>query len=382
MKYKLAIVIPSLHGAGCEKLVSEMLFDFEKEFYIDLILYENNIDYDIPDNINIKLIGTDNSANHNFWYKIFRLGKRIYNIGKILKKNKYDVVLSFIDGCNTNVYFGKILHRVNTPLICAEHTINENFFKYNLYSKKLAWLFKYLLRVTYNGSDEVIVISNSMKKYLKEEIKVTNKNITTIYNGIDINKFNLEVDDTVQFEEEFKNAKIRLLNVARLDDNKNQQYLIRLMPDILKEKSDCRLFLIGKGEKKEELESLIKKLKLEGFVYLLGWKTNVSDYMKKSDLFLMSSKYESFGNVVVESLMCGMPAVTSKYDEVVYDIINNDILGSIVDLENIDQYKEMILYYLSKKENKKKINSLMRERFTIDKTVQDYIKIIKKVINE
>jgi len=382
MKNKLAIVIPTLHGAGCEKLVSEMLFNFEKEFYIDLILYENNIDYNIPNNINIKLVGTDNSANHNAWYKIFRLGKRIYNIGKILKKNKYDAVLSFIDGCNTNVYFGKILHRVSTPLICAEHTINENFFKYNLYSKKLAWLFKYLLRVTYNGSDEVIVISNSMKKYLKEEIKVTNKNITTIYNGIDINKFNLEVDDTVQFEEEFKNAKIRLLNVARLDDNKNQQYLIRLMPDILKEKSDCRLFLIGKGEKEEELESLIKKLKLEEFVYLLGWKTNVSDYMKKSDLFLMSSKYESFGNVVVESLMCGMPVVTSKYDEVVYDIINNDILGSIVDLENIDQYKKMILYYLCKKENKKKINNLMKERFAINKTGQDYIKIVKKVINE
>jgi hypothetical protein len=45
VKNKLAIVIPTLHGAGCEKLLSEMLFDFEKEFEIDLILYEKSIDY-------------------------------------------------------------------------------------------------------------------------------------------------------------------------------------------------------------------------------------------------------------------------------------------------------------------------------------------------
>jgi glycosyltransferase involved in cell wall biosynthesis len=380
MKNKIAIIIPTLHGAGCEKLLSEMLFYFEKEFNIDLILYENSIDYNIPKSINIKLLETDNSPNHSVLYKIYRLGKRINNIGKILKKNNYDVILSFIDGCNTNVYFGKVLHRVKTPLISAEHTINEGFFIHNPYSKKLAWLFKFLLKITYNGVDEVIVISNSMKKYIKDDIKVTNKNITTIYNGIDTNKFNLKINHTVEFEKDFNKAKIKILNVARLDDNKNQQYLINIMPDILKEKPNAKLFIIGKGEKEEELKNLIEKLKLNNYVYLLGWKTNVSDYMKKSNLFLMSSKYESFANVVVESLGCGTPVVTSKYDDVVYDIIENNSLGTVVEIENKKKYIKSILYYLDNEIDKNKLNDYVKNKFSIDNTIIKYMQVIKKAI--
>jgi glycosyltransferase involved in cell wall biosynthesis len=380
MKDKLAIIIPSLHGAGCERLLSQMLFYFEKEFVIDLILYEKIINYEIPKNINIKLVGTDNSPNHNLLYKILRLWKRIYNLGKILKANEYDIILSFLDGCNVNVYIGKILHRVKTPLIATEHTINEGFFTHNKHAKKLTWLYKFLLKVTYNGADHVVVISESMKKYLKDIIKITNKNITTIYYGSDTNQFNLNRRVHIEYEEEFKNSKIRLLNVARLDDQKNQQYLINLIPDILKEKPDVKLFIIGKGEKEKELKELIVRLNLEGHVFLIGWKENVADYMKESDLFLMSSHYESFGNVIVESLMCGLPVVTSKYDDVVYDIINSDNLGKVVETINVNEFKNAIFYYLDKQIDKEKINNLIKDKFSIIKTSQQYIKIIKEVI--
>lgn len=381
MKNKLAIVIPTLHGAGCEKLLSEMLFDFEKEFEIDLILYEKSIDYDIPKSINIKLVGSDNSPYHSIFYKIFRLWKRINNIGKILKSNNYDAILSFIDGCNTNVYFAKLLHNLKTPLVSAEHTINKGFFIHNPHSKKLAWLFKYLLKITYNGVDEVIVISESMKKYLKEEINVTNNNITTIYNGIDTHKFNLEKNKNIEFEKEFKNAKIKLLNVARLDDNKNQQYLINLMPDILKEKPESRLFIIGKGEKELELKSLIKKLNLENYVFLLGWKTNVSDYMKESDLFLMASKYEGFPMTIIESISVGLPVISSLSNDSIYEILKNDI-GKVIKLDDEVSFTGTIISYINKKIDKNKMHQIIENKFAIDKTSSEYIKIIKKAINE
>jgi len=382
MKNKLAIVIPTLHGAGCEKLLSEMLFDFKKEFEVDLILYEKSIDYDMPKSINIKLVGTDNSPYHSIMYKIYRLWKRIDNIGKILKDNDYDAVLSFIDGCNTNVCLGKKLHRAKTPLISAEHTINDGFFKHNPHSKKFAWLFKYLLKMTYNGVDEVVVISNSMKKYLKETIQVTNKNITTIYNGINTNKFNLVKDTNVSFEKEFNEAKIKLLNVARLDDNKNQQYLINLMPSVLKEKSEARLFIVGKGEKEKELKNLIKKLNLEDKVFLLGWKTNVADYMKEADLFLMASKYESFGNVVAEALLSGVPVVSSLYDDVIFDILEDERMGKVIKLDNKEEYFKAILYYLDIKIDKKLLHNKVKSKFDISTTSNQYIQTIKKVINE
>jgi len=380
MKNKIAIVIPTLHGAGCEKLLSEMLFDFVKEFEIDLILYEKSIDYNIPKDINIKLVGTDNSPHHSFLYKIFRLIKRINNIGKILKDNKYDAVLSLIDGCNTNVYLGKVLHRVRTPLISAEHTINKSFFIHNPHSKKLAWLFKYLLKITYNGVDEVIVISNSMKKYIQEDIKVANENITTIYNGIDTNKFNLKKDDNVEFEKEFSEAKIKLLNVARLDDNKNQQYLIKLMPEILKQKPETRLFIIGKGEKERELKELIKKLALEEKVFLLGWKTNVQDYMKEADLFLMSSKYEGFPMTIIESISVGLSVVSSLSNEAIFEILDDKSVGQVIELDKKEEYLKAILYYLDTQIDKKTLHKKIKNKFDISNTSKQYIQTIKKAI--
>jgi glycosyltransferase involved in cell wall biosynthesis len=381
-KNKLAVVIPTLRGAGCEKTLSEMLFDFGQEFEVDLVLYAEIIDYDIPENINIKLIGTDDSPNHTILYKIFRLWKRIYNIGKILKKNKYDAIISFIDGCNTNVYLGKKLFNLKTPLITAEHTINDGFFEHNPYGKRFAKVFKFLLKITYDGADEVVVISESMKKYLYESIGVKNKNITTIYNGIDAEKFNLTKNENVQFEVEFQEAKIRLLNVARLDDQKNQQYLIQLMPNIIKEKHDAKLFIIGKGEKEEELKKLIKELNLENNVFLLGWKTNVADYLRESDLFLMSSKYESFGNVVAEALMCGLPVISSNYEDVIYEIISQSDLGATVELNDKIEYKNSIIKYLDITIDKRRIHAIFNNKFDIQKTKEEYINLIKKVIHE
>lgn len=382
MKNKLAVIIPTLHGAGCEKLLSEMLFDFEKEFEIDLILYDKKIDYEIPSNINIKLIRTDNSPVHNIFYKIFRLCKRIYNIGKILKQNKYDAVISFIDGCNMNVYFSKKLFNIKTPWIAAEHTINGGFFKHNFYAKKFAKILKFLLKVTYDHANEVIVISNSMKKYIQQEIKVRNKNISIVYNGVDTVKFNLIKTENIQFESEFKNAKIKLLNVARLDDNKNQQYLIRLMPNILKEKPDAKLFIIGKGEREIELKNLIKELNLENDIFLLGWKKNVADYMRESDLFLISSKYESFGNVVAESLSCGLLVVSSNYENVIHEIIFESNLGVIVDLSDYRKYVDSVIELLNKNIDKTEIYDIFNNKFDIRKTKKEYINIIKKVIHE
>jgi len=382
MKNKIAIVIPTLHGAGCEKLLSEMLFEFVKEFEIDLILYEKNIDYKIPKEINIKLVGTDNSPYHSIFYKIKRLFVRINNIGKLLSQGNYKAILSFIDGCNTNVYLAKRMYRISTPLISAEHTVNDGLFTNNPYSRQFAKIYKILLRITYNGVDEVIVISKSMKRYLKDKLKVKNENLTVIYNGIDTNSFNLVKNNDIQFEQEFEEAKIKLLNVARLDDNKNQKYLIKLMPKILKLKPEAKLFLIGKGEKETELLDLIKKLYLQDKVFLLGWKTNISDYMKEVDLFLMSSKYESFGNVVVESLSCGVPVISSQYDDVIFDIIRDKTFGKIIELKNKQEFIDSIFIYLENEIDRYKLHNFIKNNFFIKKTSFKYIDVIKKVINE
>ena len=381
MKSKIGIVIPTLHGAGCEKLLSEMLFEFEREFDIDLILYEHKIDYNIPNNLNIITLNSQNTASNNIIYKIIRAVKRIDKIGKTIKQNNYDAVISFIDGCNINTFLGCKLHRCKTPLILAEHTINEGFFKNNKYAKKVERLYKFLLKVTYNNADKVIVISKAMKRYMKDKLKISNE-MTVIYNGIDTKKFNLAKNKNSNLEKEFVNAKIKLLNVARLDDNKNQQYLINLMPEILKQKPEMKLFIIGKGEKENELKTLIKNLNLENKIFLLGWKNNVQDYMKEADVFVMSSKYEGFPMTIIESISVGLPVVSSLSNKSIYEVLKDKNYGQVVKLEDKKEFLNAIVYYLENKIDKEILHKYIKENFSLEKTTNEYIKTIKKAIDE
>ena len=63
-----------------------------------------------------------------------------------------------------------------------------------------------------------------------------------------------------------------------------------------------------------------------------------------------------------------------------YDIINSDNLGKVVETINVNEFKNAIFYYLDKQIDKEKINNLIKDKFSIIKTSQQYIKIIKEVI--
>ena len=99
----------------------------------------------------------------------------------------------------------------------------------------------------------------------------------------------------------FKNSKKIILSVGRLTKQKNFTYLIDEFERFSKVNNDYCLYIIGEGEERKNLEFKISKNKLEKKVYLLGHKENVFAYMKKSQIFILSSLWEEVGFVMVEA---------------------------------------------------------------------------------
>lgn len=133
-----------------------------------------------------------------------------------------------------------------------------------------------------------------------------------INNGIDLEKYKFDEDVRQKTRRELKlEENYVLINVGSLSDIKNQEFLIHLMPDLLKKNPDTRLLLVGDGPIKNELENLCKDLKVSDQVIFLGNSDRVNELLMAADIFLFPSKREGLGISAIEAQASGLVSLLS-----------------------------------------------------------------------
>ena len=126
---------------------------------------------------------------------------------------------------------------------------------------------------------------------------------------------------------------LRLQNAGHLAEVKNQRFLIRMMPKLLKKRPDAFLLLLGEGEDREMLQQLIKDLGLTDSVRMTGNVSNVNEYLSAMDVFAFPSLYEGLPLSIVEVQANGLPCIIS--DRVPRDVFITDLLTPLsLDDEN------------------------------------------------
>jgi phosphatidylinositol alpha-1,6-mannosyltransferase len=140
---------------------------------------------------------------------------------------------------------------------------------------------------------------------------------------------------------------IDFLFVDRLVKSKNLSYLIKGFCEALKENKNIFLHIIGEGQEGNSLEKLTEKLNINDFIKFHGvlYKENLLNIYQNSDVFLITSEYESFSMVTTEAMVCGLPVIGTKVG-FLPSLINPDETGFLVELNNIKELKEKILFLL------------------------------------
>nr|WP_272887716.1 glycosyltransferase [Campylobacter lanienae] len=128
----------------------------------------------------------------------------------------------------------------------------------------------------------------------------------------------------------FQNKFKVFINIARLSIEKDQEKLIYAFKDVYKEYPNTRLLILGDGPLREKLEKLIKKLKLQKSVFLLGRVYNPFPYLKRSDCFVMSSNHEGQPMTLLEALVLNKPVISTNF-ACAYDVLCNGEYGVIVE---------------------------------------------------
>jgi len=137
-----------------------------------------------------------------------------------------------------------------------------------------------------------------------------------------------------------------VVGVGRLEPQKDFETLIRAVGLMVKQRP-VRLLILGDGAERDRLQHLIEQEGLAAHVQLTGFVDNPYAYMARADVFVLSSKWEGFGNVIVESLALGTPVVSTDCPAGPREILDGGRLGRLVDIADAAQMAEAISATLS-----------------------------------
>lgn len=122
-----------------------------------------------------------------------------------------------------------------------------------------------------------------------------------------------------------------IVAVGRLTLQKDFATLLRAMPAV---DADASLVILGEGPERQRLEALVRKLALEGRVAMPGFVANPLPWLRAADLMVMSSRFEGFGNVLVEALACGTPVVSTDCPHGPAEILDGGRFGALVPVQD------------------------------------------------
>lgn len=222
----------------------------------------------------------------------------------------------------------------------------------------------------YPKFNKLVCVSEASKNQNKENLNVKslNKKFVVSRNTINLTKIKqLVVDDSDHFEKnhkpvlvnidngnisatEFNDSDFKIVTVGRLSPEKGFDLLIEAVSKVVKKYPNTKLYIMGEGPIRKTLKKLIKSLKLENHVYLLGQRKNPFYIMKQADVFALTSHYEGQSMVLLEALTLKMNVLASDIVANRY-VLNDGNYGALVSHDTGDIAKQIEVFMTN--QNKK-----------------------------
>lgn len=260
-----------------------------------------------------------NDADENYIKEVLTMGAKVYkvtpynqNVFKfmyeiyhIIKSNQYQIVHSNMNALSGFALLPAYLAGAKVRIL-HNHTTDSR-------EEKLRSLIKRLLRPFARlFANQYWACSKLAAEWMYGKNAVINGRVTIINNAINLEKFkfNKEKRERLRKELGLENCFV-IGHVGRFMKQKNHEFLIDIFNEVLKQKKNARLLLIGDGKLKLQIEEKVKKLGIKSAVMFLGVRNDVADLYNIMDIFVFPSFYEGLGMVVIEAQVNGLSVVTS-----------------------------------------------------------------------
>ena len=358
IRLKLMICISQLSKGGAERVVVNLANYLSQTNDVTIVVFrKGTVQYDVNDKVKTIELDKVDTENH----KIIRNIKRIIKLNSVLKKEKYDVTLSFLPKPSYMMLFLK-LFRKNKVIVSVR---NDPRIEYK------SFISRALMKWLYPRADGFVFQTEDARNYFSEEIKEKSVVIANSLNKDFI------VDS---FSKKRTNA---IVTVGRLAKQKNHKLLIDAFEKFNKEVSNCKLIIYGDGSDRSNLQEYINSKNLQNKVFLAGQISDVKKKIYDARMFVLSSDYEGMPNALMEALAMGIPCISTNCPcGGPKMLITNNFNGFLVSVNDSDLLcKSMLrLYNNQELQNKFSQNSIARMKKynpnIINKKWLDYFKKI------
>lgn len=300
---KVLHLITGLNVGGAEKVVFDLSLKMTKEKFETFVVGISKLNFleekFKEEGINVQVLNIDRDLKSFF--------KGFINLLGIIKRNDIKIIHAHM----THALMIAVLVKFTKPHIKIIFTSHSSYVG-SSFREKFIYLSK-----SFRNAD--IIFSSAMKK------KIYKKNAYIIPNGIDIKKYKLNLK---------KNDIFTFLAIGRLEGVKNHKVLIDAATQLSKE-FDFQIHIVGEGVLKEKIIADIRKNKLEKYVRLLGYRSDINLICNQSHVFVLPSLWEGLPISLIEAGASSLPAIVTPVGSIP-DLIDekSGYLASLNDFTN------------------------------------------------
>ena len=321
----------NLWAGGAERVTVNILRQINKDKY-DIVLLmvkkEGVFLDDIPSYVRIE--------NMNSSKTIFTLLK----VRKFIKLYQPDILYSTMLMTSIISAFS-IKNLKKKPYLIMRHPTSP---KVLIEEKSLSWYRRVLLEYIYRHcANEIISQTPEMKNELIKYHLIHKKKITVFLNPLDTELIDKKIKD---IKNPFEEDKINIVSAGRITYAKAFDTLLYAFEKVILKNKNYRLHILGQDDgESQKIFELLEKLNLKKYVKFYGFQSNPYSFFYFSDLYVLSSRREGLPNAVLENLYLKKPIVATNCISFMNELIDENINGYIVDVDNVDMLSEAILNF-------------------------------------
>ena len=366
----ISLFIPNLDGGGPERVMLHLAEGFaERGFDVDLVVAQAEGAYlsKIPETI--RLVNLD-ARSPVILFKTLALKH-------YLKQEQPAFLISTLD-ISSSATWAKRLAGVNTQVVmCVQTNLSQQFRdRHAMLMQKIKWA---VVRRFYPWADAIVTASEGVARDIEQHAKISMQQMTVIHNPVVTSDFTEKAQEAIAHPWFAHNQPPVLLGVGRIVKQKSFATLIQAFA-LVRQHCPARLMILGdvdprEPEVKPELDLLIEKFGLQDDVLFLGFVENPYAYMARANVFVLSSIYEGFGNVVAEAIAAGTPVVSTDCESGPAEILNKGQYGELVPVGDHEAMACAIIATLNQPMDTQ-VLKVRSQAFTIDCIVRQYLDVL------